>query len=904
MMGDNAINRNTLNAEQQRLDAQFHGKADWRLWGPYLSERAWGTVREDYSEYGSAWEYFDHDQSRSRAYRWNEDGLGGISDEQQRLCFSIALWNGEDPILKERAFGLTGNQGNHGEDVKEHYFYKGALPSHAWLNYLYKYPQAEFPYQKLIEENARRGREVPAYTLLDTGVFAEDRYWDVEVQYAKAETDKLHIHIQVTNRSDKTATLWLLPQLWFRNTWSWSAYAERPTMYATPAPEGAAWAVRAEHPELGAYALYGRKEADLLYTENESNSQTLWGIANHSPYVKDAFHRYLIHQEHQAVNPQQQGTKFAAIHRLTVAAGKSESIDLVLSAKPETQPFAKHREVVSLRQSECQQFYQALLPNASNEDARIMRQAFSGLIWNKQFYHYDVSTWLKGDCSLPPESRKKGRNADWQHFHVADVISMPDKWEYPWFAAWDLAFHCAAFAPVDVDFAKRQIALLVSERYMHPNGQIPAYEWSFGDVNPPVHAMGALKVFRAERLQRGHGDVAFLKRILHKLLLNYAWWINRKDAEGQNVFGGGFMGLDNISVYDRSQPLPPGYTLKQADATGWMAMFALNLTAMALEISSEDPTYEDIAIQCYTQFLAIAQTMAGIGAVPLSLWDSDDGFFKDLVQLPDGSLQRIDVFSWVGIIPLFACEVIDSSMLVNTPRFSALLMDKKGGVLDGHAYCACPAHTNDRGEHMLSAVNIEMLTRILIRVFDEDQFLSRYGVRSISKLHAMRSDLGHIPGIGRAVIEYVPGESNSGLFGGNSNWRGPVWMPTNYMLIQALEKYARYLGDAYTFPAPCLGGEPVNLKQAAVLLAERVVDVVRRDTNGHIPAFPVGHPMQQDPHWRDLLMLNEYYHADSGLGLGAQHQAGWTALIANLIFRRYRDEVPEYWRQQSTDNKV
>ncbi|MDD2833358.1 MAG: glucosidase [Methylotenera sp.] len=895
--------KTTINAEQVRLKQQANHEVNWYLWGPYLSERAWGTVREDYSEAGTAWEYFDHDQSRTRAYRWNEDGLGGISDEQQRLCFSIALWNGEDPILKERAFGLTGNQGNHGEDVKEYYFYQGALPSHAWLQYLYKYPQREFPYQTLIDENKQRGRDASTYSLLDTGVFAENRYWDVEVKYAKAEFDRLHISVEVTNRGDAPASAWVLPQLWFRNTWSWSEHAiEKPNLSATPAPEGAKWAVMAAHAELGLYALYGMQDADPLYTENETNQQQLWGVANESPYVKDAFHRYLIHHEHKAINPQQQGTKFAAAHKLMVAAGKTERIDLVLTSvksieTPNKKPFLQHKKIMAQRASEFEAFYQSLLPDATLEDSRIMRQAFSGLIWNKQFYHYDVETWLKGDISAPPASHKHGRNAHWQHLKASDVISMPDKWEYPWFAAWDLAFHCAAFAPVDVHFAKSQIELLVSERYMHPNGQIPAYEWAFGDTNPPVHAMGALKVYRAERIQAGKGDVTFLKRVLHKLLLNYAWWINRKDAEGQNVFGGGFLGLDNISVYDRSRPLPEGYMLKQADATGWMAMFALNLTAMALEITNEDDSYQDIAIQCYSQFLAIAKTMTGMSALSVSLWDDKDGFFKDLVTMPDGSMQRIDVFSWVGIIPLFACEVIDPSMLKNAPRFVAVMNKNRGGMLDGHTYCACPTHTNERGEHMLALVDVYMLTRVLSRIFDEEQFLSRYGIRSVSKLHAMRSDLGHIPGIGQAVIEYVPGESTNGLFGGNSNWRGPVWMPTNYMLIQVLEKYARYLGDGYTFPAPCLGGQSINLKQASKLLADRVVDTVRRNEHGYVPAFPERHPKQHDTHWQDLLTLHEYYHAESGQGLGAQHQTGWTALIANLIFRRYRDEVPAYWRK-------
>jgi hypothetical protein len=887
-----------FNAEQLRLEAQHAGRENWRGWGPYLAERAWGTVREDYSADGAAWEHFSHDQARSRAYRWNEDGLGGICDKAQFLCFALALWNGRDPILKERAFGLTGNEGNHGEDVKESYFYMGALPSHAWLHYLYKYPQAAFPYRQLVEENVRRGRDKPSFGIVDTGVFDDNRYWDVEVFYAKVSPDRIHVRIRASNRGAEAAEIWLLPQLWFRNTWSWSEGADKPRLTLIDPPPGTHWAVCAEHPVLGTWYLYGQNQAQCLSTENESNAERLWGQPNPLPYVKDAFHRYLVEGEQNAVNPEAAGTKFAACHRHRVEDGQSVEIGMVLTCEPLVQPFARHQRVFAERQSEFTQFYDELLPDASPQDHRIMRQAFSGLIWNKQFYHYDVQAWLDGDRSPPPASRKHGRNHNWTHFKAGDVISTPDKWEYPWFAAWDLAFHCAAFAPVDVDFAKDQIELLVSERYMHPNGQIPAYEWAFGDTNPPVHAMGALKVFRAERVQRGQGDIAFLKRVLHKLLLNYAWWINRKDADGHNVFGGGFLGLDNISVYDRSQPLPPGFTLKQADATGWMAMFALNLTAIALEITVEDPTYEGIAIQSYMQFLAIAETIAGQGSLGLSLWDPADGFFKDLMVLPDGSVRRIDVFSWVGIIPLFACEVIDRSLMEHAPRFAAFLEERRGGVLDGHTYCTCPAHTNARGEHLLAVVDVYMLTRILTRVFDEEQFLSRYGVRSVSRLHATRSDLGHIPGIGHAVIEYVAGESTSGLFGGNSNWRGPVWMPTNYMLIQALEKYQRYLGDAYTFPAPCLGGESITLKQASALMADRVVDVVRRDSHGRLPAFPPGHPLQHDPHWRDLLVLNEYYHADTGQGLGAQHQAGWTALVANLIFRRYRDEIPEYWQSQ------
>ena len=891
-------NKVEANAECRRLEAQRDGSQNWRLWGPYLAERAWGTVREDYSANGTAWESFSHDQARSRAYRWNEDGLGGICDEAQTLCFALALWNGRDPILKERAFGLTGNEGNHGEDVKEAYFYKAALPSHAWLQYLYKYPQSAYPYQRLVEENARRSRTEPAFGIVDSGALDNGHYWDVEVTYAKASPTEIHIRIAVSNRGDADAELCVLPQLWFRNTWSWDAGTDKPVIELAAAPGIANWAVRAEHPAFGDWHLYGQHKAECLFTENESNAEHLWGAANTQPYVKDAFHRYLVEGETAAVNPASRGSKFAACHRIKVEAGQTRMIDLVLAQATLERPFERHERVFAARQSEFTQFYDELLPDASPQDARIMRQAFSGLIWNKQFFHYDVSRWLAGDQMPPPESHRHGRNRHWAHLKAGDVISMPDKWEYPWFAAWDLAFHCAAFAQFDVDFAKDQIELLVSERYMHPNGQIPAYEWAFGDTNPPVHAMGALKVFRAERVQRGVGDIAFLKRVLHKLLLNYAWWINRKDADGHNVFGGGFLGLDNISVYDRSQPLPPGFTLKQADATGWMAMFALNLTAMALEICTEDPAYEGIAIQSYAQFLAIAETIAGHSGLGLSLWDDADGFFKDLMVQPDGSVHRIDVFSWVGIIPLFACEVVDRRLLDAAPRFAAFLEGHRGGVLDGHSYCACPARTNSRGDHLLAVVDVHMLNRILAHVFDEAEFLSPYGVRSVSRIHAKRSDLGHVPGIGRAVIEYVPGESTLGLFGGNSNWRGPIWMPTNYMLIQALEKYQRYLGDAYTFPAPCLGGESITLKQAIALLSDRVVNVVRRDPSGRIPAFPEQHPMQHDPHWRDLLLLNEYYHADTGQGLGAQHQAGWTALIANLVFRRYRQEIPDYWKQR------
>jgi hypothetical protein len=894
-------------AERARLEAQRAGQENWRLWGPYLSERAWGTVREDYSAQGEAWEHFSHDQAVSRVYRWNEDGIAGICDEDQRLIFALALWNGRDPMLKERLFGLTGNQGNHGEDVKECYFHLDATPSHSWLRYLYKYPQRAFPYDWLRQENARRTRDEPPVSLHDSDAFADNRYWDVEVRYAKAGPEQILIRLFAANRGPEAATIWLLPTLWFRNTWNWDAavsFTDKPVLREIPPPHGAVWALRAVHPTLGTYYLYGRRQAELLFTNNETNTAKLWDQANANPFVKDAFHRHLIQGEVGALNPEQVGSKFAASHRLEVAAGETAMTGMVLSRQPLAEPFAQWESTFAKRQAEASVFYDELLPNANTEDHRILRQAMAGLIWSKQFYHYDVGRWLDGDGHPPPQARKQGRNKHWRHLKLKAVVAMPDKWEYPWFAAWDLAFHASALSLLDVDFAKDQIELLLKENALHPNGLIPAYEWAFGDANPPVHAAAALKAYRAERVQRGREDRAFLKRVLHKLLLNYAWWINRKDQDGHNVFEGGFMGLDNISVFDRSQPLPPGFHLKQADATGWMAMFALNLTLIALEISVEDPAYEDIAIQCYAQFMNIAAGIAGNGAGngdgSLSLWDEADGFYKDLLVSPDGGQRRIDVFSWVGIIPLFACEVVDQRLLKAAPRFAAKLLEHGGGGFDGHVVCACPVHENARGEHLLSLVDPDKLARILSRVLDEQQFLSRFGVRGVSRYHADHQDLGELPGIGHAHMEYQPGESASGLFGGNSNWRGPIWLPTNYLLIQAIEKYHRYLGASFSVAAPCLDGPAVSLKEVANLLAERLVDLFRRGKDGRIAAYPADSPLQHDPHWRDLHLFHEYFHGETGLGLGAAHQTGWTALIANLVFRRYRRDVPEYWKDHPT----
>jgi hypothetical protein len=870
-------------AEQARLDRQHQGKENWRLWGPYLSERAWGTVREDYSADGKAWEYFDHEQSRSRAYRWSEDGMGGVCDEKQRLCFALALWNGADPILKERAFGLTGTQGNHGEDVKECYFYLDATPSHSFLRYRYKYPQRAFPYSQLVQVNARRTRDDPPFSLIDSGAFADDRYWDVEVAYAKAATGQIHIRISADNRGPDTAVLHLLPTLWCRNTWAWGDDAgEKPQLAAGQADGGAAWAVQAEVEGLGIYRLYGRQRAQLLFTENDTNSQALWGQPNCMPYVKDAFHHYVVQGDAGAVNPAQHGTKFAAWHTQSIAPGARMTLELVLSDTALESPFADTAAIFARREQEADAFYHELLPGDAGDRA-ILRQALAGMFWNQQFYHYDVARWLDGDTMRPPLSHQFGRNRYWRHFRLAEVMSVPDSWEFPWFAAWDLAFHALALGLADIEFAKRQLEILLREDTLYPGGQIPAYEWAFGDVNPPVHAMAVLELFRMGRKRCGEGDLGFLRRAMHKLLLNYAWWLNVKDNEGHGVFEGGFLGLDNISVYDRSKPLPPGYRLKQADATGWMAMFALNMTLIALELTVAEPDYEEVALQCYSQFLSMANVMAGNVDHSPSLWDAADGFFKDVIVTPEGERHRIDVFSMVGLIPLFACEVVEPRLLASAPRFEKMLMAHAGGMFDGHTICACPAHTNERGEHLLSLANHEMLPPILKRLLSEDEFLSPYGIRSVSRIHATHRDLGWLPGVGRAIIEYLPGESNSVLFGGNSNWRGPVWMPVNYLLSETLLKFHQYLGDELKVAVPCMDDREMTLHEVSRLLADRVAGVFRRDETGHIAAFAPDSPHQNDPHWQELLLFSEYYHGETGQGLGASHQTGWTGLVANLL---------------------
>ena len=882
-----------MNREKSRLEAQRLGEQNWRLWGPYLSERAWGTVREDYSADGEAWGYVDHDQARSRAYRWSEDGIGGICDEYQRLCLAVTLWNGKDPILKERMFGLSGSQGNHGEDVKEYYFYLDATPSHSYLKFLYKYPQHAFPYAALVAENRRRTPNDPPLSLLDTGVFHENRYWDIEVAYAKDDPERIFARITVTNRGPEIATLHLLPTLWFRNTWSWGEPDEPKPRLEAFETQKAAWSVKAGHPTLGEYFLYGNRKAQSLFTENETNVQHLFGVPNSTPYVKDAFHSLLIHGEQGAVSPSLTGTKFAAWHEVTCGPGKNAIVELVLSTRALKTPFARISSVFTKRHQESQAFFDELVPGADVEDASIFRQAVAGMIWCKQFYNYHVARWLDGDRIPPPEGRQQGRNRTWRHLRATNTISMPDSWEYPWFAAWDLAYHSMVFAHVDIDFAKDQIALLLDSHYLHPNGQIPAYEWKFEEVNPPLHAVATLKVFRAERKQRGKGDHRFLRRMFNKLIMNYAWWLNRKDSEGLNIFEGGFMGLDNISVYDRSQPLPSGYSLKQADATGWMAMFALNMTAMALELAQDQIEYEDMAIQCYEQFLSIANSIAGHTSDKLSLWDPAAGFFKDLLIAPDGSYHRIDVYSYVGLIPLFACELVFPDILEKVPRFKALLEEHKGGMFDGHTICACPIHTNENGEHLLSLVDHTMIRHILRRLLDGTEFLSPHGIRSVSRIHAEQRELGMLPGVGTALIEYEPGESKTTIFGGNSNWRGPVWMPINYSILQALTKFHRYLGPNFKVDAPEISDGELNLQEVANMLSDRLINLFRRDENGRVPVFPQHSPFHQDPHWKGLHLFHEYFHGDTGRGLGASHQTGWSGLVANLIKRKYELKARE-----------
>ena len=869
------------NEEIRLSEARAHTR-HWKRWGPYLSERAWGTVREDYSPDGNAWEYFPHDHARSRAYRWNEDGIAGICDRRQWICFALALWNERDPILKEQLFGLTGKEGNHGEDVKEYYFYLDSTPTHSYMKYLYKYPQAAFPYAQLIEENRRRGRSDPEYELLDTGVFAEDRYFDVLVEYAKGDVEDILIKITATNRGPVSARLRLLPTIWFRNTWSWDSSAVRPNLRAVPG------GLKVNHPACGKHWLYYDGSAELLFTENETNTQRLFNAPESGFCKKDGINDYIVRRIKRAVSAESKGTKAAAHYAMEIAAGESVSVRLRLTNVEFKQPaaaFTTFDGLFSTRKREADDFYATIIPRDLSPDAQsVMRQGFAGLLWSKQFYHYVVKDWLKGDPGNPPPpaERTNGRNHDWPHLYNADVISMPDKWEYPWYAAWDLAFHCVSLALVDPDFAKEQLVLLLREWYMHPNGQFPAYEWALGDVNPPVHAWAAWRVYKIDKKRNGQGDRAFLKRVFHKLLLNFTWWVNRKDAEGMNIFQGGFLGLDNIGVFNRSDPLPTGGHIEQSDGTSWMAMYTLNLLAIAMELATQDPTYEDVASKFWEHFIYIAYAMNHLGHEGMGLWDEGDGFFYDVLKFPDGGHFPVKIRSMVGLIPLFAVETLEAGLLDHLPGFKRRMEWFIDNRPDLTANVASMRKYGMAERRLLSIVNAEKLRRMLQIMLDEQEFLSDHGIRALSRYHRDHPFILTFDGKEHRV-DYEPGESSTGLFGGNSNWRGPVWFPMNYLLIESLQKFHHYFGDDFKVEFPSRSGKMLTLSEVAAELSQRLTGIFLRDEQGHRAVHGGAPKFDTDPSWSDLILFYEYFHGDTGQGLGASHQTGWTALVTKLL---------------------
>jgi hypothetical protein len=881
---------NATGAEARRLE-EARGGVVWRRWGPYLSERQWGTVREDYSQNGDAWNHFTHDQARSRAYHWGEDGLAGISDDKQRLCFALALWNGRDPILKERLFGLTNSEGNHGEDVKEYYFYLDSTPTHSYMKWLYKYPQRAYPYADLVATNGRRSRGELEYELLDTGVFAEDRYFDVFVEYAKAGPDDLAIRITVANRGPEKATLHLLPTLWFRNTWSWWDDAPKPSLRQVDAPPGTA-AVAASHPTLGERWLYVNGEGPLLFTENETNTQRLYGTPNAGPFVKDAFHEHVVRGNPDAVNSSRTGTKCAAHRVVEVGPGATAVLELRLCDAPPAklrEPFAGLETTFATRHADADEFYRALTPPRATEDeARVMRQALAGMLWSKQYYFFDADKWLREHGVDPLSGGANGiRNHEWGHMVNDHVISMPDKWEYPWYAAWDLAFHAVALATVDTDFAKQQLDMMLREVYLHPSGQIPAYEWNFSDVNPPVHAWATLFLHRVETL-RGGGDPAFLKRSFGKLLANFSWWVNRKDRFGKNLFEGGFLGLDNIGVFDRSAPLPTGGNLEQADGTAWMALFCQAMLDIATEVAAEDPTFDDLSVKFGEHFLWIAHAMNRVGKD--GMWDEEDGFYYDVLRLPDGSATRLKVRSMVGLLPLCAATVFEQRELERTPRLVAHLQERAARfpelLRSIHAPTRKRLAPGEPGAYadraMLAVVDTDRLRRILARMLDEREFLSPFGIRALSRAHRDDPYVFHADGQ-EYKVEYLPADSDSGMFGGNSNWRGPVWMPVNVLIIRALLNYYLFYGDAFQVECPTGSGRRMSLFEVAREIATRLTRIFLRDEAGKRPVYGGSETFQKDPHWRDLILFYEYFHGDNGAGVGASHQTGWTGLVAPLI---------------------
>ena len=878
-------------AEQKRLNGAREEGIPWKKWGPYLSERQWGTVREDYSADGNAWDYFTHDQARSRAYRWGEDGLAGYSDDKQQLCFAVALWNGRDPILKERMFGLTNSESNHGEDVKEYYFYLDSTPTHSYMKYLYKYPQSEFPYSDLVEINRRRSREEFEYELLDTGIFDEDRYFDVFVEYAKADPEDTLIRISVHNRGPEAAQIHVLPTLWYRNTWTWEEDEPKPVLSQIEAGK-----IQVSHPKLGRYALQCEGAPELLFTENESNASRLWGKPNPTPYVKDAFHRHVISNETGAVNPAKTGTKAAAHYMLDVSAGESKVVRLRLSANPPVNAFDTFDKNFVDRLADADEFYNRITPKELSEDERrVHRQALAGMLWSKQYYYFDLDRWLTEHDSHPMVGSGKGgaRNADWFHMLNSDVISMPDKWEYPWYAAWDLAFHTLALSLVDFDFAKDQLLLMLRNLYAHPNGQIPAYEWNFGDVNPPVHAWATLFLYRIET-ELGRADIRFLERSFQGLMMNFNWWVNRKDPQGRNVFAGGFLGLDNIGVFDRSAPLPTGGHLDQADGTAWMAFYCQCMLEIALILTDYDPMYEEIAYRFIEHFVWIAYAMDRIGTSHDEMWDSKDGFYYDLLHFPNGDAMRLKIRSMVGLLPLCASTVLEAGIVDIHPRIGelvALFRKRHPEVIEKIASAEDLSKGGYMGRRLLTTCNRSKLQSVLAYMLDENEFLSPYGIRSLSKYHLEHPFVFYLKGQ-EYKVQYLPAESNTGMFGGNSNWRGPIWMPVNALIIRGLLQMFPFYGPDFKVECPTGSGNYMTLFEVAKEIARRNANIFTRDANGQRPVYGGTKKFQDDPNWKDYILFYEYFHGENGAGLGASHQTGWTGLIARALdlFARIKQE--------------
>jgi hypothetical protein len=867
-------------AEQKRLNEQREAQVPWKKWGPYLSERQWGTVREDYSDNGDAWNYFTHDHARSRAYRWGEDGLAGLCDDKQRLCFALALWNEHDPILKERLFGLTNGEGNHGEDVKEYYFYIDSTPTHSYMKYLYKYPQREYPYLDLVETNRKRSREEMEYELLDTGIFDDDRYFDVFVEYAKADPEDILVRISVHNRGPEVARLRVLPTLWFRNTWSWAEDDRKPSLN-----DAGSGIICATHHELGQYWLYCDGDCEPLFTDNESNGQRLWGTQNSSPYVKDAFHAYVVSHS-DAVNPARSGTKAAAHYAVELPAGGSTTIRLRLKAAKVEHAFDDFEKVFESRIADADEFYERIAPGTLTEDQRrVHRQALAGMLWSKQYYYFDLEKWLREHKSHPllDSVRRDVRNTDWFHMLNADIISMPDKWEYPWYAAWDLAFHTVSLALVDFDFAKEQLLLMLRNLYFHPSGQIPAYEWNFSDVNPPVHAAATLWLYKYEK-QLGRADPRFLERSFQGLMLNFNWWVNRKDPAGRNVFAGGFLGLDNIGVFDRSAQLPTGGTLEQADGTAWMAFYCQSMLEMAILLTEYDPLYEEIAFKFVQHFMWISYAMDRRGEHHDEMWDEQDGFFYDLLRLPNGQATRLKVRSMVGLLPLCASTVFEGDAVDRYPKLMELIAQFRSRHPELVAQVAPTEEgfTGYKGRRLLAILNRRKLERVLGYLLDENEFLGPHGIRSLSRHHLDHPFVFQTGGVDYTV-QYLPAESNTGMFGGNSNWRGPVWMPVNLLIVRALINLYSFYGDEFKVECPTGSGRQMSLFQVAEEIVRRLTGTFLRGEEARRPVYGGTKKFQNDPHWRDLILFYEYFHGDNGAGLGASHQTGWTGLIAPLL---------------------